>query len=154
MALIHEKLYRSTDIMKIDFREYVDDLAVGLFQTYGINTGDIQLNTDVEDIPLEIDIAIPAGLIINELITNSIKYAFPEGRKGMIYITSRLINDKQVEIMIGDNGIGLPQNLDFRNTRTLGLHLVTTLVENQLHGKIDLHRNKGTEFAIQFRGMK
>jgi len=103
---------------------------------------------------MDIDHAIPAGLIINELITNYIKYAFPEGRKGMIYITSRLINDKMVEIVIGDNGIGIPENLDFRNTRTLGLHLVTTLVENQLHGNIDMHKNNGTEFAIQFRGMK
>ena len=152
MALIHEKLYRSADLMKIDFKEYVDDLAVGLFQSYGVNTGNIQLNTNVENISLEIDIAIPIGLVINELITNSIKYAFPEGRKGMIYITARSINDRQVEIVIGDNGIGIPENLDFRNTGTLGLHLVTTLIENQLHGKIDLQKNKGTEFVIQFRG--
>lgn len=154
MALIHEKLYRSVDLMKIDFKEYVDDLAVGLFQSYGVNTGNIQLNTNVENISMEIDIAIPIGLVINELVTNSIKYAFPEGRKGMIYITARSINDKDVEIVMGDNGIGIPENLDFRKTGTLGLHLVTTLVENQLHGKIDLQKDKGTEFVIQFRGIK
>jgi len=154
MALIHEKLYQSSDIMLINFKEYVDDLAVGLFQTYGINLGVINLNINVEEFSMDIDHAIPAGLVINELITNSIKYAFPEGRKGMIYISSRLINKEQVEIVIGDNGIGIPQDLDFRNTRTLGLHLVTTLVENQLHGKIDLNKNKGTEFAIQFGGIK
>lgn len=154
MSLIHEKLYQSSDLNLINFKDYIDDLAVGLFQAYGVNMGIIKLNLNVEEISMDIDHAIPAGLIINELITNSIKYAFPEGRKGMIYITSRLINDKMVEIVIGDNGIGIPENLDFRNTRTLGLHLVTTLVENQLHGNIDLHKNKGTEFAIQFRGMK
>lgn len=154
MALIHEKLYRSSDLMLINFKEYVNDLAVGLFQAYGVNMGNIKLNINVEEISMDIDHAIPAGLIINELITNSIKYAFPEDRKGMIYINSRLLNDKQVEIVIGDNGIGIPEDLDLRNTRTLGLHLVTTLVENQLHGKIDLYTNKGSEFGIQFRGMK
>ncbi len=155
MALIHEKLYQSSDLMLINFKEYINDLAVGLFQAYGVNMGIIKLNINIEDTSMDIDHAIPAGLIINELITNSLKYAFPEGRKGIIYIILKTMKDNMVELVIGDNGIGLPRDFDFKKSKTLGLHLVTTLVENQLNGKINIHNNNGgTEFAIQFRGMK
>ena len=149
MALVHEKLYQSSDLRNIDFKEYINDLGINLLQSYEIHSGNIKLNMNVEDILLDIDLAIPTGLIINELITNSLKYAFPDGMKGEINISFRSMSENMLELVVSDNGIGLPENLDFRKTRTLGLHLVTVLAENQLHGKIDINRIKGTEFRIQ-----
>lgn len=154
MALIHEKLYQSSDLMLINFKEYINDLAIGIFQTYGVNREMIKLNINVEDTSMDIDHAIPAGLIINELITNSLKYAFPERRKGIIHIILKTMKDDMVELVIGDNGLGLPRDFDFKNLKTLGLHLVTTLVETQLHGTIDINKDNGTEFIIQFGRMK
>jgi len=154
MSLIHEKLYHSRDLTKIDFNDYVRDLVYDLFEYYGANTGSIALNINVENVSLGIDSAIPCGLIINELVTNSLKYAFPDGRKGELNVSLRPIDDNMIELIIGDNGIGIPEELDFRNTRSLGLHLVTILVENQLHGEINLDRSKGTEFQIKFKGGK
>jgi len=152
MSLIHEKLYQSSDLTKLDFSEYIKDLVDDLFQYYGVNTGTIASNINVENVSLEVDSAIPCGLIINELVTNSLKYAFPEGRKGELKLSLRPIDDNMVELIIGDNGIGIPEELDFRNTDSLGLHLVTILVENQLHGEISLDRSNGTEFKIEFNG--
>lgn len=154
MALIHEKLYQSRDFTKIDFNDYVRDLVYDLFEYYGANTGNIALNINVENVSLGIDSAIPCGLIINELVTNSLKYAFPDGRKGELKISLSATNENMVELIISDNGIGIPEDLDFRNTQSLGLHLVTILVENQLHGEINLDRSKGTEFRIKFKGGK
>ncbi len=154
MSLVHEKLYQSRDLRNIDLKDYINDLGVNLFQSYNIHSGNIKLNIDVEDILLDIDLAIPIGLILNELITNSLKYAFPDGMKGEIKVLFRSTNDNMLELVVNDNGIGLPEDLDFRKTRTLGLHLVTVLAENQLHGKIEMNRFKGTEFRIKFRGIK
>ena len=154
MSLVHEKLYQSKDLRNIDFKEYINDLGTNLFQSYEIHSGNIKLNMNVEDILLDIDLAIPTGLIINELITNSLKYAFPDGMKGEINVLFRSMNENMLELVVNDNGIGLPENLDFRKTRTLGLHLVTVLAENQLHGSIDMNRIKGTEFRIKFRRIK
>ncbi|PWB51878.1 MAG: hypothetical protein C3F06_09445 [Candidatus Methanoperedenaceae archaeon] len=154
MSLVHEKLYQSRDLRNIDFKDYINDLSINLFQSYNIHSGNIKLNMNVEDILLDIDLAIPTGLIINELITNSLKYAFPNGMKGEINILFRSMNGNMLELVVNDNGIGLPENLDFRKTRSLGLHLVTVLAENQLHGMVDINRIKGTEFQIKFRGIK
>jgi PAS domain S-box-containing protein len=150
MALVHEKLYQSSDLRMIDFKGYINDLGANLLQSYNANY--IKLNVNVEDISLDIDLAIPIGLIINELITNSLKYAFPDGMKGEITISISSINENMLKLVVSDNGIGLPKDLDVRNTKTLGLHLVTLLAENQLKGKIDINREKGTEFQIKFKG--
>jgi len=152
MALVHEKLYQSKDLAKIDFYDYINDLVANLFQSYVENSGKIKLNMKIENIQLDIDLAIPCGLIINELVTNSLKYAFPDGRNGEIKIVFRKTDENMLELVISDNGIGIPLDLDFRKTGSLGLHLVTILAENQLHGKINLYRNEGTEFRIEFKG--
>ena len=152
MALVHEKLYQSKDLAKIDFHDYINDLVANLFQSYVENSGKIKLNMNIENIQLDIDLAIPCGLIINELVTNSLKYAFPDGRNGEIKIVFRKTDENMLELVISDNGIGIPLDLDFRKTGSLGLHLVTILAENQLHGKINLNRNEGTEFRIEFKG--
>ncbi len=154
MSLVHEKLYQSDDFTKIDLNGYVKDIVHGLYQSYGINTGKIVLNIIVEDVLLVVDSAIPCGLIINELVTNSLKHAFPDSRKGEIKIVVRRTDENWVELVISDNGIGIPEDIDFRKTESLGLQLVTILVESQLHGEIYLDRSKGTEFKIRFKGVK
>ncbi|MCG2736692.1 MAG: PAS domain S-box protein [Candidatus Methanoperedenaceae archaeon] len=154
MSLVHEKLYQSKDLARIDFHNYINDLAANLFQSYSANSGKITLNISIENIQMDIDLAIPCGLIANELVTNSLKYAFPEGTEGEIKIAFRKKEQNMFEFVISDNGIGLQKDLDFRKTESLGLHLVTILAENQLHGEIDLIRGKGTEFQIKFRGIK
>jgi PAS domain S-box-containing protein len=154
MSLVHEKLYQSKDLTQIDFNDYIRDLIKGLFQSYGANKGNIALNIYVNTISLGIDFAIPCGLIINELVTNSLKHAFPDGRKGEIKIVLHSTDENMIELVVGDNGIGIPEDMDFKITKTLGLHLVTMLAENQLHGDINLNRNKGTEFIIKFKDVK
>lgn len=151
MALIHEKLYRSRDLANIDFRGYTQDLVADLFQSYGAKAGKISLKKDIEDISLGVETAIPCGLIINELISNALRHAFPEGREGEIDITFRSSDEDKIELIISDNGIGIPTNFDIRNTKSLGLHLVNILAEDQLKGEIELDRTEGTKFLIKFR---
>jgi two-component sensor histidine kinase len=98
------------------------------------------------------DLAIPCGLIINELVTNSLKYAFPDGRKGEINIAFSQNNSNFYELFVGDNGVGISEDMDIKNTDSLGLRLVTMLVIDQLEGEIELKRNNGTKFSIKFKG--
>jgi two-component sensor histidine kinase len=153
MSLIHEKLYKSKDMSNVDFKEYIIDLVNGLFLSYGVNRSVITSRIDIENVFLGLDFAIPCGLIINELITNSLKYAFPDGRKGEIKIAFSKINENIYELFVGDNGVGIPENIDVGNTESLGLRLVSMLVNDQLEGGMDLKRNKGTKFRIIFKGV-
>lgn len=153
MLLVHEKLYQSKDLANIDFNEYIRDMVNELFQAYGEYSGRIKLNMQVQEVSLGIYSAIPCGLIINELVTNSLKYAFPHDMKGEIKIAVHKI-DNEIELVISDNGIGIPEGIDFRNTESLGLKLVSILAEGQLKGKIILNRNMGTEFNIKFNDCK
>jgi two-component sensor histidine kinase len=149
MALIHEKLYQSKELNKIEFTEYIDSLTKDLFNSYNIDNDRIILKSDFDGIYFEIDTAILCGLIINELVSNSLKHAFPDGRKGEVFIGIKKNGDTNYILSIKDNGVGFPQNLDFRKTDSLGLQLVTTLTA-QLGGIIDLNRNGYTEFKIVF----
>ena len=149
MALIHEKLYQSKDLARIDFAEYVRGLTSYLLVMYNVSSSLIKLNIDVKNVFLDINTAIPCSLIINELVSNAFKYAFQDGKKGKIKIALHHINKNKFELIVSDNGIGFPKDLDFRNTESLGLQLVITLVK-QLGGAIELHSNGGTEFKISF----
>ncbi|MFQ6041306.1 MAG: histidine kinase dimerization/phosphoacceptor domain -containing protein [Candidatus Poribacteria bacterium] len=151
MALIHEKLYQSENLTNIDFAEYIRSLASTLFQTYEAY-GKIALKMNIEDISLSIDSAIPCGLILNELVSNSLKYAFPEGKEGEIKIILRSADENEIELIVSDNGVGIPEDVDIKNTESLGLQLVATLTENQLDGEMQLNRTEGTEFRIKFKG--
>jgi PAS domain S-box-containing protein len=146
MALVHEELYQSDDLTKINLDEYVRDVAAYVVQSYASNPG-VVLTVDVEDITLGIDTAIPFGLIINELVSNCLKHAFPDGRKGEIEIQLRSCHD-YVVLTVADNGVGMPEDFDFRNAQSLGLSLVTMLAEDQLNGDISLDRSGGTEVRI------
>ncbi len=154
MAFIHEKLYQSKDLANIDFNGYIKSLADDLFRSYGVSIDKIALKMDIDSVSFGIDTAIPCGLIINELVSNSLKYAFPEDRKGEIKIALRRTDRNEVELVVSDDGVGIPEDLDFRNTESLGLQLVSGLAEDQLQGKIKLNRAKGTEFRIRFKERK
>jgi two-component sensor histidine kinase/sensor domain CHASE-containing protein len=150
MALIHERLSKSKDLSGINIKEYIQDLANNLFHSYGVHTGRIEVKIDIDDIMMNLDTATPCGLIVTELVSNSIKHAFPEGKKGELLIKLKSDNYKNFTLIVKDNGIGFPKDLDFRKTNTLGMQLVTGLV-NQLKGTIDLDQSSGTEFKIIFR---
>ena len=150
MALIHEKLYRSEDLARVDFAEYIHGLANYLIRSYRAQAGIVNLKIDVVDVFLSLDVAIPCGLIVNELVSNALKYAFEKRGKGEIRIALHSGAGDRLTLIVGDNGIGLPQNLDFRKTDSLGLQLVTTLVD-QLDGTIRLNHGEGTEFQIIFK---
>ena len=149
IALIHEKLYQSKDLARINFADYIQDLANSLFSAYGVNPNTINLKVEVEDILLGIDTAIPCGLIINELILNSMKYAFPSGRQGEISVKFYAMTHNKLVLSISDNGIGLPKDLDLENISSLGLKLVSALVE-QLSGDIQIHTSSRVQFEITF----
>ena len=150
IALVHEKLYKSKSFTYINIDEYITDLIKRLFSFYEINPNKIILKVDMDNILLGINTAIPVGLIITELTSNSLQYAFPEGREGEINITVRLIDADEINIVISDNGVGLPANVNIRNAESLGLQIVDTLIK-QLKGKIEIHRKGGTKFNIKFR---
>ncbi|MBF0318718.1 MAG: response regulator [Nitrospirae bacterium] len=154
MALIHEKLYNSKDLSRIDFGDYVKNLCLGLFSSYGVNTKEIKFTVDTAGISMGIDTAIPCGLVINELISNSLKYAFKKGQKGEIFVRIRELGGNKYELAVGDTGIGLDMAIDFRTTESLGLQLVTSIAESQLHGEVTLDRAKGTVFRIVFDELK
>ena len=114
-----------------------------------MDTRKITLKLDIEDIFLEVEKAIPCGLIINELISNSLKHAFPDDREGEIGISIHSKDKDIIELIVRDNGVGLPKDLNIRETESLGLHLVVTLVK-QLQGEMNVNRKKGTKFTINF----
>jgi len=147
MALIHERLYQSKDLARIDFAEYVRNLTTHLFRSYGVNAHAVGLEIDVENILLDIDTAIPCGLIINELVTNALKYAFPPGAGGKIRIGLQRENHGGLALSVSDNGAGLAPDFDFQQTESLGLQLVNTLTE-QLQGQMEIARDDGTTFKI------
>lgn len=119
--------------------------------SYGINTNVVKFYINIKDIFLDINTAIPCSLIINELVSNSLKHAFPDDKKGEIKIAMRPLNKNEVELVVSDDGIGMPKEVDFRSPDSLGLHLVTILVKDQLHGAIKLDRERGAIFHIRFR---
>ncbi len=149
MALVHEKLYQSRDLSKIDFADYLRSLAAHLFHFFRVEAGRIRLETTLEPIPLNVNSAVPCGLLINELVSNALKHAFPGDRQGTVEVGLRRRGDGSVELRVADDGVGLPGALDFRRTDTLGLQIVALLV-NQLDGTIELGTGRGTDFTIAF----
>ena len=150
MALIHEKLYQSQEISRINLPDYVQTLVSDLFFSYGTDKELIEPVLDVDDVSMGIDTAIPCGFIINELVSNSLKYAFPEG-EGKINVSLHKLSDGNYSLKIFDDGIGLPQNLDIRKTDTLGLQIVNNLV-NQIDGKLEIERP--SSYRILFKELK
>ncbi|MCD1294006.1 hypothetical protein CUJ83_03230 [Methanocella sp. CWC-04] len=149
MALIHERLYESKDLSRIKFGEYVKALVTDLSRSFGISKDRIRITLNIDNVEVDVDTAIPCGLIINELVSNCIKYAFPGERRGDIYVSFRKESDTY-RLTVKDNGVGLPDDLDINEMKSLGLQLVCTLT-TQLDGTIEICSNEGAEFMISFR---
>jgi PAS domain S-box-containing protein len=154
MALIHERLYQSKDFTRIDVADYVQNLTNHLFITYGISKDAVKLKMNIKDIFLDINTAIPCALIINELVSNSLKHAFPNGKKGEIQISMSPLSKDEIELVVGDNGVGMLEDANLKNTKSLGLYLVSMLAEDQLHGEIKLDKTEGTAFRFRLRVKK
>ena len=152
MAMIHEKLYQSNDLSHINFVDYIQSLVSNLFYSYNIKNLQIKSILEIDDIRLNMETAVPCGLIISEIVSNSLKYAFPNEMHGEILVSLKSVEDGY-ELIISDNGVGLPEELDFDNNKSLGLILVKSLTE-QIDGEITIHRNHGTEFKIRFKQLK
>ncbi|MBZ2166806.1 histidine kinase dimerization/phosphoacceptor domain -containing protein [Methanobacterium spitsbergense] len=152
MAMIHEKLYQSKDLSHINFIDYIQSLVSKLFYSYNIEEARIKPVLEIENVNLNMETAVPCGLIISELISNSLKYAFPNEMKGNIHITLKSVDDKY-ELIISDNGIGLPADFDLNKLESLGLLLVNTLIE-QIDGKITINKSHPTQFKITFKELK
>ena len=150
MAQIHENLHRSDKLSEIDFKPYVQKLTQMLSQTYSADPRKVNFQVDTPELKLNIDKANPVGLVLNELISNSLKYAFPDGQQGTISIKSRMIDGGVIELIITDDGVGIPEGIDWESIDTLGLNLVQNLVRNQLNGSIDHDTTNGTKFIIKF----
>ena len=149
MAFIHESLYQTNDFSKINFSEYVANLSKNLVHSYGILDNYVDLNLVIDDVSLNLDLSIPCGLIINELVSNALKYAFLNTKKGVIKIG--LFEDKEnINLIVQDNGKGLPNHINYQNTKSLGLQLVMTLVD-QINGTIKLDNTKGAKYTIIFK---
>lgn len=150
MAFIHEKLYNSKDLARIDFADYIRSLVSHLFNSYHLVSSKIKLKIEVKDVVLNIDTAIYCGLIINELVSNSLKYAFTPDQPGMLTILLEQHGLQDYVLQVADNGAGLPPSMNLKNIDSLGLQLVTNLTE-QLNGKLEYSNDGGTRFRITFR---
>jgi two-component sensor histidine kinase len=148
MALLYEKLYESHDLHTAELGKYINSLCKDLFNSYNIDSNRINFKSNLNGTFLEIRTVILCGLIINELISNSLKHAFPGNREGEISIEMDSYDSKYL-LIVRDNGIGFPPDLDFRNTSSLGLQLINALTV-QLNGEIELFNREFTEFRITF----
>ncbi len=149
MALVHERLYQSSDLSQVDFAEYLKRLTTQLFHSYGLNAGIVDLAVAVGDVRLDINTAVPLGLIVNELVSNAIKHAFPARAHGRISVGLEPLEGGTFRLTVSDDGIGFPKDLDFRKTESLGMQLVTMLA-GQLDAEITLEREAGTRFTLIF----
>jgi PAS domain S-box-containing protein len=149
MALIHETLYQAPDVSRFDLSHYLRTLGTELFRAYGVDPARVRLSNHIEEVVLPLDTALPCGLILNELLSNALKHAFPDGRRGDIRIELQALPDHQVVLRIVDTGIGLPNGLDIQQTSSLGLQLVCALTE-QLQGTLTVGQHNGTVFTLVF----
>jgi PAS domain S-box-containing protein len=150
MGLIHEELYQSKDLAQVDFAAYIQNLSSNLFASYGKEHSNVDLVLDAEHIEMIVDTAIPCGLIVNELISNSLKHAFPMEKEGEVRVDFHSLGNGVYRLSVADSGVGLPEGFDFRRSKSLGLQLVTVMTE-LLGGTIELNRDGGTTFIITFR---
>ncbi|KQC05494.1 MAG: hypothetical protein APR53_07370 [Methanoculleus sp. SDB] len=154
MALLHEKLYRSQDMFHVNIAGYISNLVGHLGMIYEGEARNVEISTDVQVRDLDLDTTIPCGLIVSEIVSNSMKYAFPDNRSGRIEIRMSEDAEGTITIRISDNGVGFPHALDVRQSPSLGLHLIRMLAENQLEGTLAIETEGGVTYTISFRRRK
>jgi two-component sensor histidine kinase len=150
ISFVHEKLYQSANLSRIDLGVYIQSLAVQLVHFYRPQPGLIRLETDLDEVTLSITSAVPCGLLLNELISNALKHAFAADQAGIIWLGVKRGPDGAIIVRVADDGVGFPGGLDFRQAESLGLQIVNLLV-GQLGGTIELDRTNGTAFTLTFR---
>ncbi|HEY9245610.1 MAG TPA: histidine kinase dimerization/phosphoacceptor domain -containing protein, partial [Candidatus Methanoperedens sp.] len=153
MSLLHETIYRSGDMAMVDFSSYIENICFHIIRSYGPKAQNIKLELNMEKVTLDIDRAVPCGLIINELVSNSLKHAFPDRRPGQITVELKSLPNDNIMLKFADDGIGLPEGVEISQSETLGLKLISMLTK-QLRGSIEIIREKGTMFYIVFRARK
>ncbi len=153
IAILHEKLYQSDNLAKIKINEYVKILAEDLMYFYELEESNINMELDIEDVALNIETAIPCGLLINEMVANSLKYAFPNQKNGEIKIELHSNDENQFNLIVSDNGIGIPSEINPENAKTFGMQLIKYLTK-QLKGTIELDNNNGTKYQLNFNELK
>ncbi|WP_048190188.1 histidine kinase dimerization/phosphoacceptor domain -containing protein [Methanobacterium sp. SMA-27] len=153
IAILHEKLYQSDNLAKIKIDEYVKILAEDLMYFYELEESNINMILDIDDVSLNIETAIPCGLLINEMVANSLKYAFPNQKNGEIKIELHSNNEDQFNLTVGDNGVGIPKEIDPEKAETFGMQLIKYLTK-QLKGTIELDNNNGTKYQLKFNELK
>lgn len=154
MALVHDKLFHSKDFESIEMDEYIRELTTHLMQSFNRKARSVRLTLDIEPVRLLSETAVPCGIILNEAISNSFKYAFHEGHDGTIHITLKKEDWGGLLLSVSDNGAGLPEGFDFRSTATVGFDLITILAEQQLRGDLRVKSNGGTTIAIRFKELE
>jgi two-component sensor histidine kinase len=152
MSYIHDSLYLNKNLDSIDLQHYISGLCRNLIQSYSINPEKIELHLTIDDIQLSLDQAIPCGLIVNELVSNALKYAFPDGKNGALEILFKQ-KDERLALMISDNGVGMGEHIRLEDMQSLGLQLVFTLIE-QLDGAVEYSSHRGTKYLITFERLK
>ena len=150
MALVHEKLYGTDSLARVDFADYMRSLTEDVLSGYGARRAGVVAAYELEPLEFTIDTAVPCGLILNELVTNALKYAYPAGAGGELRIALRRLDDGRCELLVADDGPGLPAGLDWRDAPSLGLRLVVNLVEHQLRGSVEVEQGTGLGFRIRF----
>lgn len=153
IAILHEKLYQSEDLAKIKIDEYVKLLAEDLLYFYELDNSKVEMNIDVEEVYLNIETAIPCGLIIDELVSNSLKYAFKPGENGTITIELHSNENDRFTLAVSDDGVGIPLTVDPENSETFGMQLIKYL-SNQLKADLELDRKDGTKFKLEFNELQ
>jgi two-component sensor histidine kinase len=149
MALIHEQLYRSDDLSQIDFARYVEQLVAHLKHGFGQAVSKVQVNLDIQSVPLTLDLAIPSGMIVNELVSNALEHAFPDGRAGEVHV--RFIHDDGYELTVSDDGVGMGEKSPADEDVSLGMKVVQALTR-QLHGEFAVRQSGGTACVLRFGG--
>jgi two-component sensor histidine kinase len=149
IATIHDLLYKSGSLARVDMASHIQTLSEDLYSLYGVSPGKVRVDVQVHNVQLQIEQAIPCSLIVNELLSNAFKYAFPNDKEGQVSIAFERVDAASYRLAIHDNGIGLPQGLNFRDTQSLGLQLINIFVE-QLQGSVELIAAQGTHLEIVF----
>lgn len=151
MSLVHEKLYESKNLSMLDLKEYLTELVNSIILDYGIAEDKIEIVSEMENIDVLIDTAIPCGLVVNELVSNVLKHAFPDERNGKLTINLNHSSEREIKLVISDNGVGQGLNLYSENIDSMGLKIVKNIVEYQLKGNVELYNKNGIEWVITFK---
>ncbi|MBU2646911.1 PAS domain S-box protein [bacterium] len=151
MAAVHENLYKSKNLSSIILLPFLRELTNSILTSYRLDTEAVAVEIGSDEVAISIEQALPLGLIVNELVSNSLKHAFPNRHPGKTHINTNRLNDENIQLRFSDNGIGIPPSIDWRNTNSLGLKLVANLAENQLDGSIEMEIDAGTHFVLIFK---